>query len=278
MFKGRSLVIATKHEKQKVIAPILEKALGAKCFVANDLDTDQLGTFTGENERKDDPVTTARKKCYLAMELTNCDLAIASEGSFGAHPSIFFVPADDEFLVFIDKVNNLEIIARELTTETNYSGSEINSRENLLAFIDKVKFPSHGIILRKSKDDFSDIIKGITNTEELISIFDQFKNKYGTVYIETDMRAMYNPTRMKVIEQATKKIAQRINTLCPACGTPGFGITNAKNGLPCDSCSYPTKSILSYIHSCQKCEFINQEMYPNGKKTEDPMYCDKCNP
>ena len=39
MFEGRNLVIATKHEKQKVIAPILEKALGVNCFVANDLDT-----------------------------------------------------------------------------------------------------------------------------------------------------------------------------------------------------------------------------------------------
>ena len=33
MFKGRNLLIATKHEKEKVIAPILEKELGVKCFV-----------------------------------------------------------------------------------------------------------------------------------------------------------------------------------------------------------------------------------------------------
>ena len=67
MFKGRKLVIATKHEKEKVIAPILEKELGVKCFVAPDLDTDLLGTFTGEVERKDDPIITARKKCLIAM-------------------------------------------------------------------------------------------------------------------------------------------------------------------------------------------------------------------
>jgi hypothetical protein len=278
MFEGRNLVIATKHEKQKVIAPILEKALGVNCFVANDLDTDQLGTFTGEIERKEDPINAAKNKCYLAMELTNCDLAIASEGSFGAHPSIFFVPADDEFLVFIDKVNGLEIIARELTTETNYSGSEINSLGSLLAFADKVKFPSHGVILRKSKDDFSEIIKGITNTERLTTVFEQFMKKYGTVYIETDMRAMYNPTRMKIIEQLTQKIAKKINALCPECKTPGFGITEVRKGLPCEICNYPTKSTLSYIHSCQKCEYVNEEIYPNGKRTEDPMYCDICNP
>ena len=92
MFEGRPLIIATKHEKEKVIAPILEKELGVKCFLALDLDTDKLGTFSGEVERHDDPITTARKKCLLAMELTNCDLAVASEGSFGPHPTIFLFP------------------------------------------------------------------------------------------------------------------------------------------------------------------------------------------
>ena len=120
MFKGRKLLIATKHEKEKVIAPILEKELGVSWFVINDFDTDELGTFTGEIERKDDPIITARKKCLLAIELTNCDLAVASEGSFGPHPTIYFVPADDEFLLFFDKKNDLEIIVRELSTETNF--------------------------------------------------------------------------------------------------------------------------------------------------------------
>ena len=64
MFEGRKLLIATKHKKEIVIAPILEKELGVTCFVAPDLDTDELGTFTGEVERRDDPFTTARKNAY----------------------------------------------------------------------------------------------------------------------------------------------------------------------------------------------------------------------
>ncbi len=59
MFNNRKLVIATKHEKQIVIAPLLEKELGVRCVVAKNFDTDVLGTFTGEVERKDDPITTA---------------------------------------------------------------------------------------------------------------------------------------------------------------------------------------------------------------------------
>ena len=278
MFKGRNLLIATKHEKEKVIAPILEKELGVKCFVALDLDTDELGTFTGEIERKDDPVTTARNKCLMAMELANCDLAVASEGSFGHHPTIFFVPADDEFLLIIDKKNNLEIIVRELSTETNFNCAEINSEKQLYEFSKRIKFPTHGLIIKKAKDDFGEIVKGITNSEKLNSTFQYFISKYGMAYVETDMRAMYNPTRMKVIESATLKLACKINTLCPNCAIPGFGITDSNQGLPCELCNFPTRSTLSYIHTCQKCNYKKEEKYPEGKQTEDPMYCDICNP
>lgn len=123
MFAGRRLLIATKHEKEKVIAPILERELGVTCFVSEKFDTDTLGTFTGEVARHDDPLTTARKKCQMAMVLNECDLAVASEGSFGPHPYLFFVPANEELLLFLDKKNNLEITVRELTTDTNFGGA-----------------------------------------------------------------------------------------------------------------------------------------------------------
>ncbi len=278
MFKGRSLLIATKHEKEKVIAPILEKELGVKCFVIKELDTDLLGTFTGEVERKNDPITTVRNKCLLAMELANCDLAVASEGSFGSHPSIFFGSADDEFLILIDKKNDLEIIARELSLETNFNGSEIKSETELIDFIQLVKFPTHGLIIRKNKEDFKDIVKGITNHEDLTLMFRDFISKYGKAFIETDMRAMYNPMRMEVIKKATLKLANKVTAACPNCATPGFGITGSNQGLPCELCNFPTRSTLSYVYSCQKCQYEKEEKYPNGKQSEDPMYCDICNP
>ena len=278
MFKGRDLVIATKHGKERVIAPIVEKELGVKCFVSLDLDTDLLGTFTGEIERKDDPITSARNKCFMAMELTNCDIAIASEGSFGPHPSLFFIPADDEIIVLIDKKNGLEIIVRELNTETNFNGSDIKTEEELLAFAANANFPSHGLILRKSKDEYGHIVKGINSVEQLSKVFIELMNDFGTAFVETDMRAMYNPTRMKIIESATQKLIKKINTLCPICNMPGFGITDAKEGLPCEICNFPTRSTLSYLYTCQKCNYTKEEKYPKGKKIEDPMYCDYCNP
>ena len=214
----------------------------------------------------------------MAMEKENCDLAIASEGSFGAHPSIFFVHADDELLLFIDKKNELKIIARELSTDTNFNGEEIKTEKQLKDFAKQVKFPTHGLIVRKGKEDFTEIVKGITDWEKLKTTFHKFTEKYGTAFVETDMRAMYNPSRMKVIEKATEKLIAKIKSCCPQCCTAGFGITDAKKGLPCSLCGFKTRSILSYIYICQKCSYTKEEMYPNHKTTEEPMYCDICNP
>ncbi len=138
--------------------------------------------------------------------------------------------------------------------------------------------PTHGLILRKEKDDFSDIVKGITNAEVLYKTFKLFSSSYSKAFIETDMRAMYNPMRMKVIEKATFKLLDKINTVCPECSTPGFGITDSKKGLPCNVCNFPTRSVSSHIFSCKKCSYLKEEKYPNGKFFEDPMHCDVCNP
>ncbi len=278
MFEGRNLLIATKHQKEKIISPVFEKALGVKCIVPPNLDTDLLGTFTGEIERVDHPIETAKKKCRMALELENSDLVVASEGSFGAHPSLFFVQANEETLIFIDRRNDLEIVVNELSLETNFRGTGVHSVTELKSFAMQCNFPSHGLILRKSKNDFSDIVKGIISYETLYRYFDYFISSYGSAFVETDMRAMYNPTRMKVIEKAAIKLVTRINSVCPKCETPGFGVTDTKRGLPCANCYYPTQSILSYIHKCIKCAYSKEEKFPNGKFNEDPMYCDICNP
>ena len=102
--------------------------------------------------------------------------------------------------------------------------------------------------------------------------------KSKSVYAETDMRALYNPSRMKIIEAATQKLITKIKSLCPQCSIPGFGITDAKRGLECSLCGSATNSTLSYIYICQHCQYTNEEMYPHKKTTEDPRYCDYCNP
>ncbi len=278
LFKDRSLLIATKHKKESIMAPLLEETLGVRCFTDSNLDTDSLGTFTGEIERKDDPLTTVRNKCLMASESTNFDLIVASEGSFFPHPLFPYAYTNVEILCFMDLKNNLEIIATERSNETNFNGQAIKSVKELYAFCQNVGFPSHGLILRKSKNDIMGIVKGVNKQEELMSYYNYFMNTYGEVFIETDMRAMHNPTRLKVIKLATEVLIKKINSCCPACYTPGYDVTDSLRGLPCEICSYPTNGIKSLVYTCQKCSYTESVDYPNGKKTADAMFCDICNP
>ncbi|NDI99587.1 hypothetical protein GWA97_10920 [Flavobacterium sp. LaA7.5] len=278
MFKGRRLAIATMHHKDSVIAPVLETALGVHCFTPKNMDTDALGTFTGEVARTLTPIEAARQKCLIAMELTGCDLAVASEGSFGSHPHISFLPADDELLVLIDKKYELEIVERELSISTNFNGEVVTGLQELRDFAKRAKFPQHGLVLSSGRDSVAPIYKGITDYIRLEQTFLSLITAYGSAYVTTDMRAMYNPTRMRVIEAVANKLAARVLTACPKCNTPGFGVTGAAGGLPCGYCHQPTRSILHHVCQCTKCNYKAIKMHPFGKTTEDPQYCDYCNP
>ncbi len=272
MFAGRNLLVASKHRKEQVIAPLVIEALGINEILVSDFDTDSQGTFSGEISRKEDPITTVRNKCLKAMEFSNCDLAIANEGSFGPHPSYFFCTANEEFIVLMDQKNKLEIIERVISTETNFDAKTITSEEELLAFCEKVQFPSHAVILRPAVNDYTQIFKGIQDIDVLKEVYQQLTANYTTVYIETDMRAHKNPSRMKVIEAATKKLIEKIKSTCPICNLPGYSITEAQPGLPCQQCHLPTKSTLSHTYSCIGCGHQQEKKYPHAKTSDSLGY------
>jgi hypothetical protein len=278
LFTYRPLLIVTKHNKNKVIAPILEKELGVKCFLTEKFDTDSLGTFSGEIERKKDSLSTLRDKCLLAMKMEGYDLAVATEGSFGNHPTVFFAPANEEFIMLIDLKNNLEIVERVISLDTNFKTAEIDNRESLDEFLKIVQFPSHGVIAKNKKRNWNFIEKGIQKKRQLNSLLNTFSKNQQSIFIETDMRANYNPTRMKVIKQACEKLVTKIKSGCPSCKAPGFGVVKAEAGLRCNNCGMPTRSTSAHVYACKKCNFENKKTFPNGKTTEDPMYCDFCNP
>lgn len=274
MFVGRKLLIATMHGKEKVIQPLLEKQLGLECVIPKDFNTDCFGTFSGEISRKMPPLATVKEKCLAAMERYGFDLALASEGSFGPHPTLFFLPANEEILMLIDKKNEFQITAVKRSTKTNFAGQQVSSQEELVAFAEKIGFPEHKLNLRCG--NYCE--KGIAELSELRRAYRHFNTLGKKIEVETDMRAMNNPTRMKVIEQAAQLLLQKINARCPVCNTPGFFPDLPEPGLPCEDCGSPTRSLLKKISCCQKCNHKEEWFFPEGRKTEDPQYCDNCNP
>lgn len=278
MFEERVLVVATMHGKEKILGPLAEKELGVKVIIPANINTDEFGTFTGEKPRIKSPIETAREKAEAAMKLTGCDLAIASEGSFGPHPILGIVPANEEWLLFTDKKNQLEIIIRELSTETNYNSQICRNIEELMAFAKSAGFPEHGLIIRSKNHGTEPIQKGIQEENILRSVAKLFIEKESEFIVETDMRSMMNPMRRKVIVSAGEKLMKKLKSTCPSCHFPGFDVEEVLSGLPCSQCSLPGRSPLTYILRCKKCGYENRKDFPHEKTTEDPMYCDYCNP
>lgn len=277
-YQGLELVIATKHKKEAVLAPVFVSELGVRCRTIEGFDTDQFGTFSGEVERIDSPLEAARKKNKLAHERTGCKLALASEGSFGQHPHLFFVPGNEELLLFSDFENNLEILERSIVTETNFAGEKIHNWEEAEKFAQKVQFPEHAIILRDKEELTAILLKGIQETSVLKEAVEKFTADNQSIWLETDMRANFNPLRMAHIEKVGKALCERIKSSCPSCKAPGFGPVKNTGGLPCRNCGQPTKSIKGQVWGCVKCEYEEERGHPKNKQFEDPMYCDFCNP
>jgi hypothetical protein len=180
--------------------------------------------------------------------------------------------------MLIDKKNNLEIVAREISLETNFNAKLIRNKADLLDFTKTVLFPSHALIIKRDQNDHSFLRKGIKDEALLLEYFDYCIANFGQAYIETDMRAMHNPTRMKVIELALNKLIQNIESTCPNCNTPGFVVKEVISGLPCELCNFPTNSILFHNYGCLSCGLEEKKKFPHGKEFEDPMYCNRCNP
>lgn len=266
------------HRKELALQEILEEKLGVELVIPADFDTDDFGTFSGEVERTASPLETARQKCLRAMEVTGHDLAIASEGSFGAHPTIGFLPACEEILLLVDKKHNLEIKAKVISTQTNFSGNQYFNFDDARYFAAQAGFPTHGLIVRKDKNDVMEIHKGITSWDAFKDSFDYFVARYGKAYVETDMRANYNPTRMKVIRDTAENLVKAVQKLCPECGTPGFEVKKITRGLPCAECGAPTETALSYTYCCKKCNHSVETRYPENRVAEEAMFCNACNP
>ena len=279
MFTGRVLVLATMHGKEKVIAPILEKHLGVTVVIPENFDTDQFGTFTRDKARTGNQLEAALLKVKTAMKLTGADLGVASEGSFGADPRLPFIPSNLELVVLVDEKNNLEIRGHHRSSDATIAGEYVKDVDEALAFAKKNGFPKHGVIVRKSETSTNHIYKGITTEEELRQRVSKLLSGLFVqkVYIETDMRAHMNPTRMENIRKATEDLVKNIQSECPECGAPGFCIVTSKKGLPCRICKKETESPLAYIKKCQKCS-LEKELPREDKTFEDPALCDICNP
>jgi hypothetical protein len=293
---GKKAVLTTKHEKLQSIARPLKSGLGLELVNSSGIDTDTLGTFTGEVERVGSPRETALKKARLGMDATGIQIGLASEGSFGPHPLCPFIAGTQEFMVFIDDKLGIEITEQIISTETNFCHAAAASIVELEDFLNKARFPSHALIVRPNdhrpspisrvrriitgKQTDSLIIKGIAGYEPLAEAIQKCRvqSSDGKAYIETDMRAHVNPTRQRVIRRLAIKLARRLQQICPQCECPGWGITGLSGSLPCGDCGIASEAHRYEDYSCAKCNHKVSRERRDGLIFVEAAECHRCNP
>ncbi|MBK9760761.1 MAG: hypothetical protein IPO90_12505 [Flavobacteriales bacterium] len=280
-FAGRRLGVATLHDKERVIGPALMGVLPLAGYNAiPDVETDLFGAFSGEVERRSDPLTTCIEKAKHGAEVSGMDLVIASEGSFGPYPPAPFISCNEEFLVLFDARDGTLFQHKHLSLETVFGGESCSTWGQVSDFAERMKFPEHQLVVRTNErwERGGVLLKGIVDRDKLRQVTQVLQVQNGSCWVETDMRAMANPTRMRVIAETSDRFATELATLCPSCSECWFRITEALPGLPCGLCGLPTRSVRAYRRTCRSCGHHADLPRPDAKLVEDPGHCDHCNP
>lgn len=266
------LAFLTCHGKDVAVQTALA-ACGFDVKICDTFNTDSLGTFTGEQVRPLTQMQTALKKAQMACELTGCQFGLGSEGAFGPHPQVHLLPWDYEVLAFWDAEHAHAIYAVHGSADTNFSSQRVASTEDALSFAKQARFPSHALILGSPFDDYFQ--KGITSDIDFAQRLNEVFKKDASVWLETDMRAHMNPSRMKTIEQTAYKLQAMLRSHCPQCKLPGFGITQYLKGALCNACGTATRLPKAEHWECTQCRHVEVKALT---PTVSAANCDVCNP
>ena len=281
-YAGQRAVLATMHGKGTAIAPAFRDVLRMRLDTAVDLDTDALGTFTGEIPRAGNILDTAIAKARLGMAAAGLPIGIASEGSYGPHPLVPFMAGGVELMVLVDDRRGI-VVSEHLIEDAPVFGHALAAcPAELEDFLKRHRFPSHALIVRPNlgATPTARIHKGVRDRRVLAdAVADAATASLdGKALVEADMRAHMNPTRMASIARLARILAARMATRCPACGSPGFGRVDVEAGLPCEACEAPTARVHHEVLGCAACAHRAQRARSDGRTHAEAGECDLCNP
>ena len=263
-YRGVTASLATKHEKEKVVAPSFARLDIALHIPA--VDTDELGTFSGEIPRIGTPREVVLKKARMGMKVSGLPYGIASEGSIGPDLIVPFINSDIECIAWVDDELGIEIVEFHRSLDIVAVTSEVLSEE----FLTRAGFPEHSLIVKGQ----GSVVKGINNRLQLEKVIAELG---PTIVIESDVRAHHSPSRRRNIAAVAEKLVARLSNLCGDCKCPGFGAVENIYGLPCSECgTLNERAVRGEVHGCAKCE---NRIEAAGKRISiEPAECLACNP
>lgn len=271
------VALATKHEKEKIFAPILSK-VGWELKLSA-IDTDEFGTFAGEVERKLSPAETAIAKARAAAVDARLSVAMASEGAIAPHPQIPFINADFEWVAFVDLSTGLEVVESIVGSEIVAIQAKYQEGMDLTELAVKAQLPGHALIAKAQSESGVWAVKGLRSASEMEGVIAQAKalGLLETLVFESDFRAMCSPSRQENIRKCLEKLMERLSVSCPSCQSIGFGLVGVERGVPCSDCGeISTSAVRAEVHGCLLCS--HREVRENGLRTISPDRCLVCNP
>ena len=259
--------------------------LGARLVVPDDLDTDQFGTFCGEVVRTGSALDAARAKARLGMGTAGLRYGLASEASYRSLPGLG-LPGHEELLLFVDDVRGIEVLESHRGAVAFMNGYPVSTAADLPASV-IAALPGQALIVRPSaggdrvghsRGDLGRGIKGINDIHVLHTAVAAVAGAAadGLALVEPDLRAHHNPGRRQVLTGLARRLAHRLATPCPSCGSPGYGRVGVVSGLPCRTCSAPTELPMHEEHACAACPHRSTAHRP--QRWADAGHCPVCNP
>lgn len=273
------VAIATLHGKACALRPALAGIGLMPVPVA--VDTDALGTFSGEVERKADPRETAIAKARLGMAASGLSLGLATEASFGPDPLLGFLPVHHELLAFIDDRHGQVLVLEQTSRDTNWQSKTLRTADEAEPLLLASGFPEHAVLVRPNAfQPGMPVAKGLRDRSAVAAaiVHSAALSADGLARLDTDMRAHMNPTRQRQIAALGQALAQRLATPCPVCAAPGFGRIGSRPGLPCAECGESTDLVQVEVHGCGACGHHEPRPRGDGRVTADPAACPHCNP
>lgn len=268
--------IATKHQKERVLVPLLRGTLGASVMHVP-FDTDQFGTFSGEIPRPGDQTTTLKAKVRGAALTTEARFIVGSEGAISSHPLIPSAGLAHELVTIYDREADVFVYGRHTGILPHIHSGSVRRVAEVSAVLKRFDYPTHQVILKNHPTKPSAIIKDMGTEAELRSAAEKLLRwPWQRVYLETDVRADRHPERMALIEKAGEDLVANLLRECPQCSRGGFSPTRSTPGLPCSTCSTPTDMPQSTTYSCPYCH--HEQSIKNETECADSATCPRCNP
>jgi hypothetical protein len=263
--------LLTLHGKESILAPALSERWQARLSHSQAFDTDSLGTFSGEVERRLSPVECALHKARLACELVGADFGLGSEGSFETAPWGFGV-MNQELVACVPAEGDWHVVGYHVAPVA-VGECRYGEREQQEHFWQHLPEGQGVMLIGEGR-----VAKGLrSQTEAMAQLTDWYGDRIPSdLRIAYDLRAHQSPVRREAIALAVANLLERLDSFCEHCHRPGFWPDQYETGLPCRDCDYPTNSLRARIARCEGCGL--QQRFEVETPTADPATCPRCNP